>query len=79
VEFLRQFWLTYLSPTKSPAKKKELETLVQSLRRTLERMEAVRTYAVKEGGDLMGERVNEVLAGAKRSVKKAIGLLGKLT
>jgi hypothetical protein len=69
--------LTYLSPTKSPAKKKELETLIQSLRRTLERMEAVRTYALKEGGDLMGKRVSEVLASAKKTVKKAIGLLEK--
>jgi division protein CdvB (Snf7/Vps24/ESCRT-III family) len=74
VEFLRQFWLTYLSPTKSPAKKKELEGLAQSLKRTQERMETVRVYAVKEGGDAMGRRVLEVLGSVAGSVKKAIRL-----
>ena len=77
VEFLRQFWLTYLSSAKSPAKKKELEGLAQSLKRTQERMEAVRTHAVKEGGDAMGKRVLEVLRSVAGSVKKAIRLWEK--
>src|ERR1700737_3474469 len=72
VEFLRQFWLTYLS-AKSPAKKKELDSLGQSLKRTQERMDAVRVYAVKEGGEAMGRRVTEVLGSISGSVNKAVG------
>jgi len=66
--------LTYLSPSKSAAHRKELEGLAQSLRRTLERIEAVRAFAVKEGGDADGTKVTEVLAGVARSVKKAISI-----
>jgi hypothetical protein len=77
VEFLRQFWLTYLSTKKSTKKKTELESLTQSLQRTLDRMDAVRVFAVKEGGEILGERVTEVLASAAGSIRKAIGLWGK--
>ena len=77
VEFLRQFWLSYFSPNNSTIKKKELETLTQSLKRTLDRMEAVRMYAIKEGGDIMGNRVTEVLASVAGSIRKAIGLWEK--
>jgi hypothetical protein len=78
VEFLRQFWLSYFSsPNNSTIKKKELETLTQSLKRTLDRMEAVRMYAVKEGGDIMGNRVAEILASVAGSIRKAIGLWEK--
>jgi len=74
VEFLRQFWLTYLSTARSSAKKKELESLAQSLKRTQDRMEAVRLHAVTEGGETMGARVTELLAGISSSVQKAIRL-----
>jgi hypothetical protein len=74
VEFLRQFWLTYLSSAKSSAKKKELESLALSLKRTQDRMEAVRVYAVKEGGETMGARVTEVLGNISSSVQNAVGL-----
>ena len=40
-------------------------------------MEAVRVYAVKDGGDIMGERVTEVLASAAGSIRKAIGIWEK--
>lgn len=40
-------------------------------------MEAVRTYAVKEGGDIMGNRVTEVLTSVAGSIRKAIGLWEK--
>lgn len=40
-------------------------------------MEAVRVYAVKEGGDFLGERVTEVLASAAGSIRKAIALWEK--
>jgi hypothetical protein len=77
VEFLRQFWLTYLSNTKSSAKRKELESLGQSLKRTLERIDAVRLYAIKEGGETMGKKVKQVLASVSESVTKAVGLWEK--
>ena len=68
----------YLSnPNNSTTKKKELETLTQSLKRALDRMDAVRIYAVKEGGDIMGKRVTEVLASVAGSIRKAIGLWEK--
>ena|SRR5438046_2768352 len=76
VEFLRQFWLTYLSSDKSAIKKKELETLAQSLKRTLDRIEAVRKYAVTEGGDVLGVRVTLILASVTESIKKAVGISG---
>jgi hypothetical protein len=40
----------------------------------MERMKAVRTYAVKEGGEDMGKRVQEVLKSVSESVRKAIEL-----
>jgi hypothetical protein len=66
--------LTYLSTNKTSARKKELESLAQSLKRSLERMEAVRVFAVKEGGDDMGIRVSEVLTSVTGSIRKALGL-----
>lgn len=40
-------------------------------------MEAVRTYAVKEGGDVMGQKVSDLLASVTRGVQKAIALWEK--
>jgi hypothetical protein len=74
VEFLRQFWISYLSSTKSNAKKKELDNLAQSLRRTQERMEAVRSHTVKEGGEKEGKKVMQALQSVSSSIKKAISL-----
>ena len=75
VEFLRQFWITYLSTsTRSSARKKELASLVASLKRAVERMEAVRAFAVKEGGEIAGETVRGVLLSVKGSVDKAVAL-----
>lgn len=74
VEFLRQFWITYLSSSKSNLKKKELDALAQSLRRTQERMEAARTYAIKEGGEAVGKNVSQALQSVAASIKKAISL-----
>ena len=54
-----------------------MESLAQSLKRTLERMKAVRMYAVKEGGEDMGRRVQEVLKSGQESVRKAIELWEK--
>ena len=51
-----------------------MESLAQSLKRTLERMKAVRTFAFKEGGEDMGKRVQEVLKSVSRSVRKALEL-----
>jgi hypothetical protein len=75
VEFLRQFWMTYLStPTRSGVRKKELASLAASLKRALERMEAVRTFAVKEGGEGVGETVGGVLSSVRGAIDKALGL-----
>jgi type IV secretory pathway TraG/TraD family ATPase VirD4 len=75
VEFLRQFWITYLSsPSRSSARKKELGSLAASLKRGLERMEAVQAYAVKEGGEETGKTVRGVLSSVKGSIDKALRL-----
>jgi len=77
LEFLRQFWLTYLSPRKTSARKKELEGLAQSLKRSLERMEAVRISATKEVDDTVGHKVMDVLANVRVSIRKALSLWEK--
>ena len=74
IEFLRQFWLSYLGRRNSNANRQELEALAQSLRRTLERVKAVRVFAVKEGGEGMGRRVQEVLKSVSASVRRALEL-----
>jgi hypothetical protein len=78
VEFLRQFWINYLSPSPTQTKRKELESLVQSLKRTQERMDAVRTYAVTSGGEGMGQRVLDALGSVAGSISKAISLWEKI-
>ena len=40
-------------------------------------MEAVRAYAVKEGGEVMGQKVSDLLANVTGSVQKAIALWEK--
>jgi len=40
-------------------------------------MKAVRTYAIKEGGEDMGKRAQEVLKSVSESVRKAIALWEK--
>ena len=72
MEFLRQFWIICLS--KSNTKKKELDALAQSLRRTQERMDAVRAHAVDEGGEKEGKKVMQALQSVSSSIKKAISL-----
>ena len=77
LEFLRQFWLTYLSPRRAGARKRELDSLAQSLKRCLERMEAVRRAAVSEGDDTVGNKVMGVLANVRISIRKALALWEK--
>lgn len=78
VEFLRQFWMADLSSKKSPAaKKKQLDNLIQSLKRTQERMEAVRAFAVKQGGEAMEMKVSKALRNVSKSIKRVISLWEK--
>ena len=74
LEFLRQFWLSYLSTSKPSIKQKELDSLCQSLKRTLERMEALRQFAIKESGPETGNKVMQILSAVRSSAEKAIAL-----
>ena len=75
VEFLRQFWLTYLSTTtKSSVKRKDLETLTKSLQNTLDRLAAVKKFATTEGGEEMGLRAADALRSINISVNKAMAM-----
>ena len=74
VEFLRQFWLTYLSKTANSTRRNDLDSLAESLQNTLDRLVAVGNFAASEGGEEMGVRAKEILIGINASVTKAISL-----